>query len=289
MKKPKPPKSPIDGKRLNEWTGRFGSYRSGIAPLQIQAWLEQFNDAADDRDVAARILDVVEYYGQQQIRAAFREALAGLPGWHASPAKRQGRWRFAAMSGSAGESGDSMLHEFRVANQMGMKALNDMFVTRTDLFRAAQLPEDDPNRLGAEDVVVFVDDFSGTGQQVCTAWEDPEYSFGALLAGVGTIYLILVAASRSARKRIAANTGIQLAPAYYLNDGDNVFSEHCKHFSAKDRGRILHYGRKADAKQPKGFGDCGFVVVFQHGTPNNSIPILHGDGNDWTPLFPRHD
>jgi hypothetical protein len=29
--------------------------------------------------------------------------------------------------------------------------------------------------------------------------------------------------------------------------------------------------------------------VFQHRSPNNSIPILHADHERWTGLFPRHD
>ena len=44
-----------------------------------------------------------------------------------------------------------------------------------------------------------------------------------------------------------------------------------------DRAKLLHYGKIADKHNPRGFGDCGFVVVFQHRPPNNSIPILHAD------------
>ena len=63
----------------------------------------------------------------------------------------------------------------------------------------------------------------------------------------------------------------------------------CKHFTKADRTKLIRYGEIADKRCPKGFGDCGFVVVFQHRPPNNSIPILHADHSKWTGLFPRHD
>ncbi len=173
-----------------------------------------------------------------------------------------------------------MLHHFRVANRLDAKHLNELFVSRSDLFRESK---------SAEDVVVLLDDFSGTGTQVCEAWNDPVTSFGSLLAGVGKVYLILVAASRAARRKISDETAICPVPAHELGEGDNVFSERCQHFTNADRIKLLQYGKIADKKRPRGFGDCGFVVVFQHRAPNNSIPILHADHSKWTGLFPRHD
>jgi hypothetical protein len=287
VKRPFAPGTAVDAKRFKRWIDRFGSYRAGIINVTIQGWLHQFDKK--DRDLAARVLDAVEFYGQTQVHAAYRQVLEALPGWHKLSAKRKGRWRFAAMSGSAGESGDAMLYQFRIANGLDARGFNELFVSRSDLFRQPMLPDDDPQKLGKDDVVVLLDDFSGTGTQVCAAWNDPATSFGALLAGVGKVYLILVAASKAARERIAAETTISPVPAHELRESDNVFSEQCKHFTKADRDRLLHYGEIADKRSPKGFGDCGFVIVFQHRPPNNSIPILHADHSKWTALFPRHD
>ena len=287
MKVPLAPGTAIDAKRYKRWIAHFGSYRAGIINITIESWLNQFDTA--DQDLAARVLDAVEFYGQSQIHAAYRQALAALDGWHKSASKRKGRWRFAAMSGSAGESGDAMLYQFRIANGLDAKHLNELFVSRSDLFRQPLLPDGDPQKLGKDDVVVLLDDFSGTGTQVCDAWNDPETSFGALLAGVGRVYLILVAASKAAQKKISADTSICLVPAHELREGDNIFSDRCTHFTKADRVKLLHYGEIADRRHPKGFGDCGFVVVFQHRPPNNSIPILHANHTRWTGLFPRHN
>jgi hypothetical protein len=287
VRRPLAPGSAIDAKRYNKWISRFGSYRGGITNVMIESWIHQFED--DDHDLAARVLDAVEFYGQSQIHAAFREALPALAGWHKSASKRVGQWRFAAMSGSAGESGDAMLYQFRIANGLGAKVFNPLFVSRSDLFRQPLLPDNDPQKLGQDDTVVLLDDFSGTGTQVCDAWNDPETSFGSLLAGVGRVYLILVAASRVARQRIAKETAILPHAAHYLQESDNIFSEECEHFTQDDRAKLLHYGQVANRRAPKGFGDCGFLVVFQHRPPNNSTPILHADHSKWTGLFPRHN
>lgn len=276
----------MNERRRKKWIDRFGSYRAGIDNVAITSWLEQF--AESDRDVAARILDFVEYFGQSHIYEAYRQALASLSDWNAMPSQRKGKWAFCAMSRSAGESGDTMLHHFRIANKLGAARYDPLFLTRSELFRRPNLPEIDPDRLGADDVVVLLDDFSGTGGQVCDAWNDPVTSFGAILTGVGTVYLILVAASLKAMNRIKQETSIELVPAHQLRETDNVFAEECAHFTSADRARLLHYGKIADKERPKGFGDSGLVVVFQHRAPNNSIPILHADHGKWTGLFPRH-
>jgi len=282
-----PSGAPIDARRYRRWISRFGSYRAGITNVTVESWLEQFD--AEDHDLAARILDAVEYYGQSDIHAAYRQALGSLNGWHRLASKRKGQWRFAAMSGSAGESGDAMLYQFRIANGLDSRSLNPLFVSRSDLFRQPLLPDGDPQKLGSDDVVVLLDDFSGTGTQVCDAWNNPQTSFGALLAGVGKVYLIVVAASKVAKKKISSETEICLFPAHELRESDNVFSELCTHFTREDRAKLARYGEIANRKFPRGFGDSGFVVVFQHRSPNNTIPILHADHSKWTGLFPRHD
>jgi hypothetical protein len=289
MKRPSEPGTAIDAKRYKQWIARFGSYREGIINVTIQSWLGQF--ANRDQDIAARVLDSVDFYGQSQIHAAYRQTMAALSplGWHKTPSKRKGNWRFAAMSRSAGESGDAMLYQFRIANGLDNKRFNDDFASLSDLFRQPMLPEGDPGRLGEDDVVVLLDDFSGTGKQVCDAWNDPATSFGALLAGVGKVYLILVAASRAARSRIVDETLLTPVLAHELRESDNIFSDCCPHFTKAEQARLLHYNKTADRQFPKGFGECGFVVVFQHRPPNNSIPILWADHSRWTGLFPRHD
>jgi len=274
MKIPRPRGTRIDAARVSAWTEEFASYRHAVTENRIDRWLEQFETG--DRDLASRILDCVHFIPYEQISAAFRSVLNGLPGWSFNENERHGRWRFVAFSTSAGESGDSMLHQFRIANNLTSTRFNGLFVHMRDLLH---------ENLGAEDTVVFVDDFAGTGRQVCDAWVK---DVAELLPGDPTRYLILVAASTIARRTITETTGLAVAPSFELTESDDIFSDQCTHFEAREKRVLLEYCTKADRRLPKGYGDCGFVIVFAHRCPNNTIPVLHADHTRWIALFRRH-
>lgn len=75
MRRPCAPGTPIDAKRFRRWISRFGSYRDGVTNLSIENWLHQFETG--DHDLAARVLDAVEYYGN----VADWGSLSGGIGW----------------------------------------------------------------------------------------------------------------------------------------------------------------------------------------------------------------
>ncbi len=278
MKQPKPRGSAInDRARRRAWLSIFTGYRHSVNETRIDIWLEQFEQK--DRDMAARILDCVEFISYEQMAQAFRSVLSSIDGWHKDKKRRVGKWRFVPFSGSAGKSGDSMLYNFRRANGLSSNQYSDLFIYRSDLAR---------ENLGANDTVIFVDDFSGTGSQACDAWRE---SFAELLTEGTTTYLVLVAANASARQRIEIETDRQLivAPHFEFDDSDNMFSSACRHFSQNEKSTILEYCRKADRQSPQGYGNCGMVLVFAHNCPNDTIPILHVNNNRWEGLFRRHD
>jgi hypothetical protein len=274
MKTPRSVGAPIDPRRYRVWLSEFAGYRHQITEERIDRWFKQFQPR--HKDLAARVLDCVDFIGHEQLFTAFRSLLASIDGWSIDPSQRRGRWRFVAFSTSAGESGDEMLHKFRVANNLSSKKFNDLFVHKSELMRA---------QLGLQDTVVFVDDFSGTGQQACDTWRELQ----ELLPGEPRILLFLVAASYAAVNRVKVETDICCIPHFILRDSENIFSDSCRCFTNEDRNQLLRYCSKADARNPKGFGDCGFVVVFSHSCPNNSIPILHACHQDWEGLFRRYD
>lgn len=275
MRKPLDRNSPIDNKRYKKWIDRFGTYRSGVTRTTIESWLAQFKKK--DKDLAARILDSVLFFGQDQIVNNFRSSLASFDGWHIHKTKREGRWFFVPMSCSAGKSGDSMLYLFRAANNLDHSSHDEMFIYPSDLVR---------QKLGPKDNVVLLDDFSGTGEQVCSAWAD---AFSELVAGAGKVYLIVVVATDAARKRIKDETNILVRPAHTLGEKDNLFSDKCSYFSKEEKDTVLEYTTKADKISPRGYGNCGLLVTFHHKCPNNSLPILYQDNTKWTGVFPRHD
>jgi len=260
---------------MSSWANTFAGYRYAVTEQRIDRWLDQFSQK--DRDLAARTLDCVEFVPYGQIDAAFKSILNGLHGWHKDEAKRHGIWRFVPFSVSAGESGDTMLHRFRWANGLSSRKYNELFIYKSDLLLA---------ELGPDDSVVFVDDFAGTGKQACEAWGK---TIQELLPGNPNAYLILVVASICAKHKIENETELMVNPHSLLAEQDNIFSPKCRHFTPKERKTLLKYCRKASSSQPKGHGDCGFVLVFAHNCPNNSIPLLHAYHSKWEGLFRRYD
>jgi hypothetical protein len=264
---------PLDNRRFNRWLARFSLYQSPVTRQTIELWLEQFSAA--DRDLVARILDSTIFINANAIQHGYRELLSSLPGWNINPQQRQGEWFFVPFSGSTGESGDSMLHAFRVANNLAHNRHNRLFIHRSEL-PSKELTENDN--------IVLVDDFSGTGRQACTSWTE---IFQELLIGPASKYLVLAAATAGAVRRINQETGMDVRCNRIFQNRDNLFHQTCHFYSQNEKNRILRYCRTADPVRPRGFGESGLLVVLGHRCPNNSIPILHSENANWTPLFPR--
>jgi hypothetical protein len=276
MRRPLDRGAAINSRRYQRWLAIFSGYRNPVTQGLIELWLNCF--AARDQDLAARILDAVYFIGYQQIQHCFRQILAGLEsiGWHSNQRRRRGRWFFVAFSGSVGESGDRMIHDFRMANSMTRKQFDYLFIHRSELVA---------NKIGPEDTVVLIDDFSGTGKQVCDSWR----VFHELLAGGPRIILVLVAATSAAIQRIRDETEMEVRCCTRLQSADNIFAAECEHFTEGEKATVLRYCHTANKNTPKGFGDCGLVLVLAHRCPNNTIPILHANHDDWIGLFPRDD
>jgi hypothetical protein len=170
-----------------------------------------------------------------------------------------------------------MIHHFRLANNLSSKVYDGLFIYKSDLLAAD---------LGPQDTVVFIDDFSGTGKQVKDAWDE---NIKELLPGNPRIFLVLVAISRDAKEKIKQETDLIVVNEIELTEADDIFSPACQHFDETEKVSLLRYCKRADSQIPKGFGDCGFVVVFAHRCPNNSIPVLHSNHPRWEGLFRRHD
>lgn len=262
---------PIDARRYSDWEEKFEGYRRPISQGKIQRWLEQFD--AEDQDTAARLLDSVAYFSLPHISAAYRQLLAALPGWSENEAHRAGKWRFVPFSGSVGESGDSMVHEFRIANRMTSARYKEMFIHRSDLVR---------ENLTADDTVVLIDDFSGTGQQATEAWGR---QFSELLFSSPRVYLILVAADYRGIEKVTSETPIEPAVFRIFDRDDNLKST--PYFDDAEKETIEGYCKKANPSIPLGYGELGIVAVFHHRCPNSSLAVLHSRKNNWEPLFPR--
>ena len=281
MKKPERRGKPIDDRRKAFWLDQFDGYRIAVNDDRLTSWLNNFQDR--HKDLGARILDAIIFIKNQEMEKALKVLVSRLPGWHKSPTRRRGKWKFVAFSISAGESGDTMLHKSRIALGLTSQRYHKLFIHKADLLN---------ENLSIDDNVVFIDDFAGTGLQACRAWrgdiKEKITGLSELLPGNPKTYLILIAAGKRAIIRITRETKLKVITSFTLEPCDDIFSQNCKYFNQQEKDGLLEYCKKADPKNPRGFGNCGFVIVLAHKTPNNSIPVLHANHRNWRGLFPRH-
>lgn len=260
--------------RIEGWYDRFRYYRRPPTREEITGWLARFSADNGDRDLAAKLLDEVRIVSEEEIQIGYREALEAIPGWSPRKDNRTGNWVICGL-GHAGESGAEMLRKFREANRLGAARFDYLFDSVTNLAG---------RKLTEQDTVVLVDDFAGTGDQVCSYW--PTH---AELIGGAKAYLVLTASTRVAIDRFVGLISLEeILVDHVLEAQHDIFSNLNTTFSQPEKARLLEYCTKADRKNPKGFGDCGLSFVLSHKTPNNTVPILHANKSSWVGLFPRY-
>ena len=133
-------------------------------------------------------------------------------------------------------------------------------------------------------VVVLVDVFSGTGKQMAEWW----YVVEPLVRPIGAAVVVgLLVLNGKARTRIEEFARL-LSVDELLDDAD-VFSGACQDFDADEKEVLAEYCKNTgvDDGFVKGVGDCGLLVAFKHGCPNNSLPILWWESKAWRQLFRR--
>jgi hypothetical protein len=257
--------------KIDAWVELFSAYRHPPGSAEIRKWLGYFGDP--DEALAGCVLDGVRLISEHDIQLGYRHSLGRLNGWNPNKRDRPGRWFFAGY-GSAGESGQAMLRIFREANGLSPQRYQYLFVSSRELPFL---------KLSALDTVVFIDDFAGSGTQVVKSWPVTK----ELLGSEARAFLVLCAITQRALVRISDETGLQVVSPVVLRDQQNVFHHACSAFTAADKTRLIDYCTRADARHPRGFGDCGLLLVLAHRTPNNSLPILHINKPRWRGVFPR--
>ena len=257
--------------QIGAWYDRFRFYRHAPSREELVTWIRQFDVA--HFALAAKVLDQVKIISDLNIQQGYRDALATLPGWSIAEAKREGSWAFVGLGGQA-ESGPAMLHMFREANGLTSDNHQGLFVTLAELPRL---------RLTARDTVVFVDDFSGTGDQFSKRWA----LYQELVSSEAKTHLFLAAATSAAIDRLNKLEDVEIRAEVILGPDANVFAPQNLVFDGADKAALLTYCRRADGRNPRGWGACGLLLVISRKTPNNSIPLLHVSTRRWTGIFPR--
>lgn len=254
------------------WVRNFRHYRNPPDQERIESWIRQFD--VQHYDLAMRLLDIVQVVSDQDVLLGYRDFLRNAQGWDRNRNSRSGRWYFVGFGGP-GESGPAMVRLFREANQLNATMFDQDFVTLRDLPSLA---------LTAEDTVVFIDDIAGSGDQACKLWPTVQ----ELIASEAKAILLLTAVTYRALERIAEETELSVNYRDNLGPDSDLFHQDCNSFDAGEKTALEGYCKKADSKNPKGYGECGLFYVLAHKTPNNCIPLIHVHNDNWQGILPRY-
>lgn len=242
----------------------WGEYE-GLDSEKIIRWIDQFAD--EDHQLAVKILNEIFYLSREDIRDGVKEVV------------REANQRFNSINrnrilfvpiGQIYEGSAIIARALR--DEIGENNIKVM----TDL---EQLQDDTYNAL------VFVDDFSGTGGRIKSWWDISE----TLIRPRGVPFAIALLVTNYIAKPVIEQFS-DLISIHELTIEDKVISTESKKFTDDEKESIIEYCTKiADYSKVKlGFGNCGLLVAFKHGCPNNSLPIIWYDNcDDWEALFSR--
>lgn len=155
----------------------------------------------------------------------------------------------------------------------------------------------------AAPAVLFLDDFSGTGNQFCDAWGRDRQTSAGISTSFAALYesgriaeaiFVPAIATATAKSNIArycpeveVRPAHTLPPRYSASDPDTTLVPEPLRVSLDDL--LVRYAEKAGYSEQARYGyeASGLAISFEHSTPDNTLPIFNGGPTRppaWTPL-----
>jgi hypothetical protein len=265
--------------------------------VRPRAWLSNFPD--EQKFPAAVLLDTLVYYSDPMTTALLRSTYTDLLDLARSRGEEDelSRAVITAVEDEIPNPSDS-------GNLFCRKARYTLGVPEARVVR----PREALERAVAGETVIFVDDFIGSGEQICKTWEriyrsaSPRSFSEAAIGGASRIYyLVLVSTKQGLSNSLFKCPGLQIVPGHVLDgeysvrrahefpqvpqDADLQGRIHDLLQSVSGRLQLKPFMRQADYAL-YGFHSLGLTFGFEHGVPDASLPILWAAGDaSWTPLL----
>lgn len=272
--------------QLSELEGILPKLKNSITPMAIASWLENFEE--HDRLKALEVLFFVEYLNENDIillleelfQKAFNEIIDKFNGK---------KIEIAVVAllplNDDGKSGSLMLYYLNKCPSFKRAKKSKKVYSRSNL---------DYSKISKKTALVFLDDLVGTGgtfDKIYKARHEAEIIKRARIVDVNLLSLFIMKEANGFLRSNYPKLSI------YSTQRDKVFKENISPFNFKFsvnsvRSFAEKYGNQipsdADGNLlPFGYGNAEALIVFAHGAPNNTLPIIWGNGNSWSPIYPR--
>jgi hypothetical protein len=246
---------------IEELVQTFSDYMplSGVSQSRIVNWLGQFRP--EHTALALQVAKSIQYYGSHSVDGNLR-ALGKAILWHIRHEAIPFNGVFYVPVGSVAESGQDIARRYRNVN--GMQRRKDQFVHIREL----------PEKLFEHQrtMVVFLDDFVGTGNEVCGFWRE---AAEGLVPEYVPIYLGVIAAYADGIKRIEEECPITVVTIHELDSRHKLIDAANTAFTQLEKDVLEQYCQQW-GNCPLGYCDMGALVSFFHGTPNDAPSLIRG-------------
>lgn len=287
------------------------AWESSCEAQAVQDWLENFDgqsgfDPATERLHALHLLGNFLFFGHREVRELLKSLYRDIFKYRLVEEIRMkhgntlnadfiGRCfleqlvttRFVPL-GNPSESSSHLLYYFRQVNALPTSYFAHVHDV---IFRT------DPRGRNVS-LCVFIDDFSGTGQQAeeYAAHVVPELRERTQCQ----LHYYVLIATRDALDRIRSTNAfdevgcvVELTSEYrafsddalyYMDEGDETY------LLSKDTMKNIAYtyGKVLEPDDPLGFADGQLLLGFAHNVPDNTLPIFRSARPDWPAPFPRY-
>lgn len=268
----------------------WGAYQGRtIGEDTVRQWLDQFRPG-DERRSMFTLLKGVTFFTADDIRQRLREGynfiLRNTPGLRLDQTRTKRSEFLVSYLGGPGKSGTRYARLFADENNLYAKSVSEFG-------SLAERLKDAP-----EQVLVFVDDFIGTGNSLRKGLRALEENCGKLLTERKmAVRVVIVAGFQDALSDIEKITenlpfDVRITISHPFGREGRCFSPEAPFWESDEQK--LHaeelartYGARLHPEAPLGHGGSQALVVFEENCPNNSLPILWSGRNGWLPLFER--
>ncbi|MXW50236.1 MAG: hypothetical protein F4X81_09475 [Gammaproteobacteria bacterium] len=278
--------------------------------MEVQRWLQCFDGrtglAAEEESVQMLfLLSNFLYFGEAEVKELLRALYRDLFRYRIVSAIRRengdggddsllrhqfteelSRTIFLAEGGSEASSGPHLLYPFRQVNDLRHK---NFLSPKRSLTERVQY--DTPRVKHC----VFLDDFSGSGQQAMDYAAKAAAQVLKIRPDVNTYLFFLVATEKSLHRIRKDGCFTHVDCVLELAEDFRAFSKESLYYIdppeeiVQKLGQKVakEYGQQLEPSSPLGFKNGQLLLGFEHNTPNNTIPILRSRRAGWKPPFPR--
>jgi len=269
------------GKEIQQGFNKLLFGRTNILELfqvlgkeRIMNWMEQFETELEKK-AAFEIFERIQYYNSADVMNLCR---LNYYQWLVRNNPQINDTVFISL-GSAGKSGNMIGYLFRIFNNIPAKCvLNQQEIIAKDFEQVKKAKN-----------IVFLDDFSGSGDQfIDNSFVIELINKSKELLDKPTISFLPLVITLHAKVKIEDKFGIEVI-SQQIRDKQK--------YSEAENHVIERYGRGLLKNKDKdcysGWGECAETIVFFYNVPNNSLPILWASGyseafnEKWKPLFRR--